>query len=613
MAQIEKLVDQLQEYNDAYRSGHPIVDDATYDRLVEQLREIDPQHPFLQHVEPEKLPGRREVRHPDPMLSTEKAYDRSQLERFVQRVLKEAKSIGLEEVIFQVTPKLDGLAGRDDGVILASRGNGMVGYDITSAFDKGVIPVGGRGQGLGEVVVVKSYFDENMATKFEHPRNMVVGIVSSDTLNADAQQALTDGQVRFVPYSQMRAWRGDGTQLLERWDQIFQEVTADVNYPMDGMVVEVCDPTLKARMGATSHHYRWQIAVKTRGETAVTTVTGIQWQVGRTGNITPVLEVEPVPLSGATIRRVTAHHAGMVAKHNIGPGAQIEIIRSGEVIPKLERVLKPVDEVHLPEVCPACGLGLTWKGDFLRCTHMHCPAQTIQRISHWFKTLGTADWFGIKTIEKLVAAGYDSLGKIYAMAESDFVGLGFGPVQSRNLAAALETSKTKPVEDWRFLAALGISDLGTGDSRKLLRYIGLDSLVGVTADRIAQINGFGQITGKAIAQGVDEVRDTLQHLLSLGFNLQRTPLASEESAVKSPISGKKIVFTGKMQFGNREKMEVEAQHLGAQVQTAVNKSTDLLVCGDKVGQTKLDKAIALGVERLSEKDYFRLIGQDVPE
>ena len=153
-------------------------------------------------------------------------------------------------------------------------------------------------------------------------------------------------------------------------------------------------------MGATTHHYRWQIAVKRKGETAVTQVENIQWQVGRTGNVTPVLEVTPVALSGATIRRVTAHHAGMLTKLGIGPGARIEIIRSGEVIPKLERVLETAEQIVLPETCPACGLELSWKGDFLRCTHVNCPAQTEQRISHWFRTLGNADWFGIKTIKE---------------------------------------------------------------------------------------------------------------------------------------------------------------------------------------------------------------------
>lgn len=612
MADIEKLVEQLEQYNDAYRSGHPLVDDATYDRLVEQLREIDPQHPFLKRVEPEKLPGRREIRHPEPMLSTEKAYDREQLERFVNRVLKEAQAIGIEKVTFQVTAKLDGLAGRDDGDLLVSRGNGLVGFDITSAFEKGVVPVGGRGHGLGEIVVVKSYFDAHMAEKFEHPRNMVVGIVSSDTLNEDARQALMDGQVRFVPYNQLYFWRGGSRELLDRFDRIRQEVVAEIDYPMDGLVVDVINSQLKARMGATSHHYRWQIAVKSRGETGVTKVIRIHWQVGRTGNVTPVMEVEPISLSGATIRRVTAHHAGMVASQMIGPGAVIEIIRSGEVIPKLEKVLVPVDEVDLPQVCPACGLDLSWRGDFLRCTHMNCPAQTRQRISHWFRVLGTADWFGIKTIEKLVDAGYDSLEKIYAMTESDFLKMGFGPVQSKNLFQALEVSRTKPVEDWRFLAALGVPDLGVGDSRKLLRQVELRELVGIEAERIVQINGFGPVTSEAIAQGLDEVKATLLHLLALGFNLERTPLSGEEEkAVESPIAGKKIVFTGKMRHGSRDEMKAEAQRLGAQVQTAVSGATDLLVCGDNVGQSKLSKAARFGTRQLSEDAYYGLIGRAI--
>ncbi len=610
MDDTEQLAALLQKYNDAYRSGQPLVDDATYDRLVEKLRGLDPQHPYLKQVEPETLPGRREARHPEPMLSTEKAYDRDQLERFVNRVLKEAVIIGVHSVTFKVTPKLDGLAGRDDGQVLASRGNGLVGYDISTAFDKGVVPVGGRGHGLGEIVVVKSYFDAQMADRFEHPRNMVVGIISSDTLNEDAQQALAEGQVRFVPYNQLPAWQGDGRRLLDELDRIRLEVLSDVDYPVDGLVVEVNNPEIKAHMGATAHHYRWQIAVKSRGETSVTTVNQIHWQVGRTGNVTPVMEVEPVSLSGATIRRVTAHHAGMVAKQMIGPGAKIEIIRSGEVIPKLERVVEPVKEVTLPQLCPACGLELTWRGDFLRCTHMNCPAQTRQRISHWFRVLGTADWFGIKTIEKLVEAGYDSLEKIYAMAESDFVDMGFGPVQSRNLMQALMVSRTKSVEDWRFLAALGVPDLGVGDSRKLLRQVEIDKLVGIDADRIAQIDGFGPITSSAIAQGLEEVRDTFLHLMSLGFNLERSPLSAEEKFIQSPVAGKKIVFTGKMQRGSRDAMKAEAQRLGATVQTAVNKATDLLVCGEKVGQTKLDKAARLGIRRLSEEEYYQLIGHN---
>jgi DNA ligase (NAD+) len=606
---IDDLAIRLEHYNLAYRNGQPLISDAEYDALVEQLRRLDPTHPFLQRVEPEQFAGRLEVRHPEPMLSTEKAYTQDQLQRFVARVEKEAQAMGMGSVLFRVTPKLDGLAGRDDGNVFVSRGNGLVGYEISSAFEKGVIPLGGRGQGLGEIVVVQSYFAAHLADKFEHPRNMVVGIVSSDTINEDARQALEDQQVRFVPYCRLPHWQGNGELLIEQIDAVSEKLTAGCDYPLDGLVAEVVDERLKARMGATSHHYRWQIAVKRKGETAETVVEAVQWQVGRTGNVTPVLVVSPVNLSGATIRRVTAHHAGMVAKRRIGPGSRIEIIRSGEVIPKLEQVLSVSHEVELPQTCPACGYELHWKGDFLRCGHIQCPAQIVQRISHWFRTLGSADWFGIKTIEKLVSQGIDTLERVYTLSTPDFVQIGFGPVQSRNLAEALIVSRTKPVEDWRFLAALGIPDLGVGDSRRLLEHVPLEEVAAIDPQTIARINGFGDITSRSIAKGVAEIKPTLLHMLSLGFNLERTPLLSEKTPVQSPIAGKNLVFTGKMLGGSREDMQAQARQLGAHVQSAVSGNTDMLICGEKVGAAKMDKASSLGVKILSEAEYYQLISR----
>ena len=172
----------------------------------------------------------------------------------------------------RLTPKLDGLAGRDDGRVFATRGNGEVGYEISSAFEKGVVPIGGRGQGVGEIVVVKSYFEEKMAEFFEHPRNMVVGIISSDTLNENAGIALNDRMVHFVPYSQVVSTTVDGRQLVEDTPRLVRDLLRDVDYPTDGVVADVTDERLKERMGATAHHYRWQIALKTKGETAETTV-----------------------------------------------------------------------------------------------------------------------------------------------------------------------------------------------------------------------------------------------------------------------------------------------------------------------------------------------------
>ncbi len=602
-----KLADALQRYNAAYRRGEPLISDAEYDQLVEQLRRLDSRHPFLHTIEPEAFDGKKEVRHQVPMLSTDKAYTPEALQRFVERVHKEAGALGIDRVEFKVTPKLDGLAGRDDGYIFASRGNGEVGYEISSAFDKGVIPVGGRGLGLGEIVILRSYFDRNLSGQFEHPRNTVVGIVSSDTLNDFVSKALADGAVRFVPYVRLPTWTGDGQALVADIADIMVALTGQVDYPVDGLVVEVTSERVKAHMGATAHHYRWQIAFKTKGATATTFVQRLTWQVGRTGTVTPVMAVEPVALSGATIRRVTAHNAGLVNRLQIGPGAEIEIIRSGEVIPKLEKVITSATNVELPKHCPACDATLLWKNDFLKCPNDLCVAQVEQRLHHWFKTLGTADWFGIKSIQKIVGGGYDSLEKIYAMTESDFSELGFGPVQSQNLAAALRLSRTKPVEDWRFLAAFGIADLGTGDSRKLLRHIELEKLLDREALQIEAIDGFGPITSASIAEGLQKRRATLRHMLDLGFQVRATPLTGAQNQKETPITGKGVVFSGKMIHGRREEMQAEARRLGAHVQSAINRKTDLLVCGTKAGTKKIEQARRLGVRIVSEDEYRALM------
>jgi DNA ligase (NAD+) len=607
---IDSLVADIEKHNAAYRSGNPLISDEEYDNLVAQLVELAPDHPYLQTVEPESFENKRQVRHPIPMLSTEKAYTSEQLGRFCQRVVKEASALGVKKPLIRVTPKLDGLAGRDDGDLFATRGNGEVGYEISSAFAKGVIAVGGRGLGIGEIVAVKSYFKEYLAEFFVHPRNMVVGIISSDTLNENARRALEDRMVHFVPYRKLPFWEGTTKALLDRVDEIKKELLSQIDYPDDGVVAEVVDETVRQHMGATSHHYRWQIAIKEKGNTAVTNVKAILWQVGRTGNVTPVLEVAPVTLSGATIRRVTAHHAGMVRNLSIGQGAVIEIIRSGEVIPKLEAVHKKAANVNLPLNCPVCQSGLLWSNDFLKCDNRNCPAQIEQRITHWFKTLGTADWFGIKTIQKLVKNGFDSVEKIYAMDEAAFKELGFGPVQSTNLAQALVISRTRPVEDWRFLAAFGIPDLGKGDSRKILAHIVLEKLPEIPAADIEKISGFGRKTSLSIQAGLASISATFHHMLELRFNLTRTPITIEDEKIYSPIAGKKVVFSGKMQQGRREEMQNTARGLGAVVQSAVSGATDFLICGEKVGAGKLTKAKKLGVKTLSERDYLDMIHKD---
>ena len=291
----------------------------------------------------------------------------------------------------------------------------------------------------------------------------------------------------------------------------------------------------------------------------------------------------------------------------IGSGAEIEIIRSGEVIPKLEKVIKESKNFSLPEKCPSCGSVLVWDNDFLKCNNNSCRAKIVQSISHWFKTLGTADWFGIKTIEKIVKNGYDSLIKIYEMHADDFIRIGFGPIQSRNLANAINISKTKQVEDWRFLAAFGISNLGTGDSRKLLSNLKLSKITHIKTEDIEKIHGFGAITSSSIVNGIQKNKNIINYMLSLNFNLQKTLLTSELKKSDSRIAGKQIVFTGKMKHKTREAMETEARKLGAKIQSSVNRKTDYLVCGEKTGPKKIETAKKNDVMIISETEYFDMI------
>jgi DNA ligase (NAD+) len=223
--------------------------------------------------------------------------------------------------------------------------------------------------------------------------------------------------------------------------------------------------------------------------------------------------------------------------------------------------------------------------------------------------LGNADWFGIQTIRKLVANGHTTLEAVYRLKAPDFVAMGFGPVQSKNLAEAITLSRTRPVEDWRFLAAFGIADLGTGDSRKLLAHYPIEKVLTLTEKQIEAIKGFGQKTSQRILASIGTMAGTIRHMLDLDFNLQRTPLASEQATLDSPVAGKGIVFTGKMVHGAREAMQAQARTLGARVQTAVSGKTDYLICGEKVGASKMKKAEKLGVTIMAEDQYLEMVSK----
>ena len=214
---------------------------------------------------------------------------------------------------------------------------------------------------------------------------------------------------------------------------------------------------------------------------------------------------------------------------------------------------------------------------------------------------------GSKSINKLVSADIDTHEKIYSLSEDDFIQAGFGPGQAKNLKTELERSLIVEIEDWRFLAAFGISHLGRGDSRRLLQNIHINELSEITIEDIMKIEGFAEITSSEIVAGLKKKWPTIKHMLDLGFSLSETPLLKESAMIKSPITGMKVVFTGIMNQGSRDQMTKDALELGAKVQNSVSAKTDILICGKKVGPSKISKAEKLGIQIMSEEEYTVLL------
>jgi len=609
----EKLASLLESANAEYRAGNPTLTDAEYDSLLADLFEKQPDHPFLHQVEPEPegVFAGAKIHHTVPMLSTEKAYTQEDLAAFFRRVEACAMELGKDpsSITYTANAKLDGLSGRlyfrNGKTILSTRGNGSQGNDISQAMDRGLrlITANATTSYLdGEIVVEQAFFEEQLAPLgFKHPRNFMVGFVGADEIQDHHILAAQHGKARFVSYDSLDSFTGTATDFLDRILEINEQLRSSSPYATDGIVISVDDPQIRKAIGSTNHHHRWQIAFKTQSMGEETTVLALHWQTGRTGRVTPVIEVEPVELSGATVRRATAHTAQMVKTLGIGQGSRVRLVRSGEVIPKIVEVLSQ-SPTSLPYRCPSCGHTLEEDGEYLLCPSLHCTAQAEGRITHFFKTLGNADGFGPKAAEKIVAAGFTEISSVLRLQESDFVAMGFGPGQAANLRTEMDRCLQTPIEDWRFLAAFGIRHLGKGDSRHLLEALGsLDALAGISWESIASVEGFAEKTAKSIASDLAELWPEIEEVRALGFQLQSSS-TQERTTGALPLQGLALVFTGTFSIP-REELEEQARQLGAQVQSAVNKKTSALVVGEKPGNSKVSKANALGVPTWTEDQY----------
>lgn len=396
-----ELVGLLEKMNAAYRAGKPIVTDLEYDQAyLAELKKREPNHPYLNSVEPEPqfLNQNARITHAEPMLSTNKAYTIEDLKAFITQVETEAQSIGIskQDIVYRLTPKLDGIASKDDGKTVATRGDGLHGENISHIFDIGIVAVGGkRGQGAGELVILQDYFTDRIEQTFEmsHPRNYIAGLIGSDEVKTQHKDALDDKAVLFYPFSELPSRTYVGAQgLIDDFNGLVSDMAALVPILTDGAVITVENENIRNKMGATNHHHRWALAVKVVGETAEAKVLAVTPQTGRTGRIVPVLEIEPTYLSGAEIRRVTAHTAENLKASGLGVGATIRLIRSGEVIPKIDAVIERAIVPFAITHCPSCGTEAVADGKHMTCPNTtDCPAQIENTIRHFFATMGNAD------------------------------------------------------------------------------------------------------------------------------------------------------------------------------------------------------------------------------
>lgn len=609
----EELLALLKVANALYRSGFPVVEDSLYDLYREVFASKYPNHPYIISVESEVLNSGKTVALPQKMLSTDKAYSKEEIEKWLDRILKAAEELDIDTkaIEIRVTPKLDGYAAYDDGEKLYTRGDGVKGQDVSRAFERGltVAKNGERGLGAGEIVIDKAYFEANLSQFFENSRNIQAAIIAEKNVDERVLAAINDGACVFYPFALIDDWVGSHVDLIADFENIIDKIWNAVGYDVDGVILEATDSSIKEHMGATRKFHRWQIAFKINDEAAEVEVVCVTPQTSRTGRVTPVAELIPTRISGATISRVTVHHYSMVKTNGVGPGAILQIVRSGLVIPKIEKVIKPT-EPQIPESCPSCQSHLIWESDHLVCPNKSdCPAQTENTLVHFFKTLGNNDGFGPKNIEKLANLGVKHIHQMYDLKPHHFAMYGFGEKTSKNLYDQLEASRNIEIEDWRFLSAFGVSRLGGGNCEKLLRHYSLEVLFEATVDDLAKLDGFATVSAEAIVEGLANIKEEFEKVYGLGFNLTITPKLTEQTDSSSPVAGSTIVFTGTMLQGKRGDMEKQAKSLGAKVAKSVTGKTTYLVAGTKVGETKINSARDKGVKVLSEQEYLDLLSQ----
>ncbi|MCW3032422.1 MAG: ligA [Solirubrobacterales bacterium] len=659
-----ELREQLEHHSHRYYVlDDPEIGDDAYDRLLDELREIERDHPALasadsptRRVGGEPVGKLEKVTHLEPMLSLGNVRSAEELRAWVERMRNHLAREGIEQPRFDyvVEPKIDGLAISllyRDGVLErgATRGNGEIGEDVTHNLRTiGAIPlrirdapplVEVRGEvymSLRDFTALNERRAEAGQSTFMNPRNSAAGTVRQlDPADAAKrplsiwcyQVGVTDG-LSFKAHSEGLQWLRDhgfrvnsGVAVLEDEDAVIAQCLdwerrrGELDFEIDGAVVKVDDLALQRRLGSVGRDPRWAVAWKFPPTTAVTQLEKVMWNVGKFGDMRPYAVLSPVEVGGVTIRMATLHNEEDIVRKDIRAGEDVIVVRAGDVIPQVVSPAPHVAEHENrppipgpPARCPFCNTPTVKPPDsiFTKCPNRDCPARAWQLLKH-FVSRGAMDIDGLgeKQVAMLQELGLvRTAGDFYRLTEEQLVELeGFGEISARNLLAAIEGSKERPFG--RVLFALGIEEVGEVTGRNLAQgFRDIDALLAAGEEQIEQIPGVGEKMASSIrAQLADErMRSLIEDLRGQGLRFhEEGPPPSQ-----GPLAGMTLVLTGSLPEWSREQATERISAAGGRVTGSVSKKTDYLVAGESPG-SKLEKAERLGVNVLDEAALRKLL------
>lgn len=661
---IEKLASQIEFLDELYyRENRSEVTDQEYDALkheLDGLMKAHPEVPFdasvLERVGDDRARGFQTYPHRVPMASLENTYSEQEFRQFVHRL---SERFGRNDLQFTVEPKIDGLAisltfEKGRLVRALTRGNGVEGDDVTRNFATlAGVPHQLKGDRIpelvevrGEVFMPREVFRAINETReleglelYANPRNLASGTMKQldpEVVKGRGLAVRLYGMGACDPlivssqsgmHALFREWGLPVVEMMTicqgadaAWERIvsLREDARGLPYDTDGAVVKLDDMALQREAGSTSKAPRWAIAYKYAAERAVTRLREITLQVGRTGAVTPVAELDPVRVAGSTVSRATLHNADEIARRDVRPGDWVEIEKAGEIIPRvigpvLERRGADVRPFEFPANCPACGSMLVrLSGEaVLRCDNPECPPQIRRRLEHFAgKQAMDIDSLGESVIDQLVSAGMiKGVADLYRLRMEDLMSLErFGEKSARNLLAAIGQSKDQPT--WRLLHGLGVFRVGASMAKELTSaYPDLTRLMDASKEDLMRLSGVGEVIAESVTLYFSDPvhRELMVELADLGLTVRSVSPLGVKTVL--PLSGKTIVLTGTLPNYGRDEFTAIVEKSGGKVSGSVSRKTDYVVAGESPG-SKLAKAQELGVPVLDESGFLELIKTD---